>query len=513
DFSCADLGGGGGPETPQQQQFSFSPKVSGRKRSFTQACNWDNLGPKALSEISAGLLAGGWENAAITPQFSVAASSAVPSPRAESFPTGAATDAAAAAPATSCFSPGRDFVGRTSVSVSVSAPGAKYKRPSATIGSSGAAADSRKGLGPRCASKARRGGTLAVVAGAGAAGGGKKPLNPDRMERKASREKRRREEVNEKFEQLLQVLDDAEATSGLEPDNAEEGKPGTANACINGRRVEVLSRTIKILKKLLEDKRNAISGGPTSATSGLCGGDGGGDGGEEEEEEEGPVLHSLLERKLIQEEKPPLLAGSAATAAAAGAGASPSGVPDGLGAKAPALVAAGSTSVSGAKTANPSPTLVHHMTMPVPGHHHAPIMMPPGFPGMSAPHSMPSHPGQPIFIAVPMYMPQGQGMGPPTPSLGTAAESTVGQASPAGHSSSNLPGPAAADATATAEAALGATVESMKRAMAAPLTKEGWAIPAGMGYPSMTTLQMPQFVTQALSSEEGDEPPTHAVCA
>ncbi|CAM9228527.1 unnamed protein product [Scytosiphon promiscuus] len=540
DFSCADLAvSAGSTDTPQQQHLSFSPKLSGRKRSFTQACNWDNLGPKAISEMSAGLLAGGWENGTVTPQF-LAASSPSPASRVDSFPAGTPADAVAAAALAPGFPHGREFGGRTSVSVSVSAPGTKHKRPPAPIRSHGAAAaDSRKGLGSRCATKPRRGGAVGGVAGAGAAGGGKKPLNPDRMERKASREKRRREEVNEKFEQLLEVLEDAEATSGLDLATAEEGKSVTANACINGRRVEVLSRTIKILKKLLEEKRDALSGGPTSAATAV-GGDGGGCGGgsgaacrkQEDDEEEGPVLHSLLERKFADEEKPPLLA----------AGNPPGGVPechrppagrartpfavedptaaasateekDGCNLHVHEAQASAMTSATGAGTANPAPNLVHHMTMPVPGHHHAPIMMPPGFAGMSAPHGMPGHPGQPIFIAVPMYMPQGQGMGPHTPSPAPASEAAVGQAPPAAPSSSSLSSSAAANAAATPEAALRDMAGGMKKAMGGSLAKEAWAMPAGMGYPSMTTLQMPQFVAQALSSEEPDETPTHAVCA
>lgn len=332
------------------------------------------------------------------------------------------------------------------------------------------------------------------------------------------------------------MLDEAEATSGLEPASAEEGKAGTTNACINGRRVEVLSRTIKILKKLLEEKRNALSGGATlaaaaAAPAGGCSGGGPTCGKEENEEEEGPVLHSLLE-KFSGEEKASLPAETAGASAppgvpncqgpTAGLSRSSSSEEDPAAAAATAegkdgfrLHEAPAAMATGSGTANPPPPLVHHMAMPVPGgHHHAPIMMPPGYAGMSAPHGMPGHPGQPIFIAVPMYMPQGQSMAPHAPSPGTAAESAVGQASPAAHSLSNLPGSAAAEASSTqAEAALRVAAENMKKAMGATMAKEGWAMPAGLGYPSMTTLQMPQFVTQALSSEEADETPTHAVCA
>lgn len=179
DFSYADLGGGGGLDAAQKQhqQPPNSPKpLAGRKRSFTQACTWDNLGPKALSEISASLLAGGggWEGVQAPPTASAvgvdapgSSCSAVPPPFMVDSALAAAAGAAAAA------APKKQEVGR-------SLGGHNRKAPAAAAAAAGGC------------SKGRRG------AGAGAGGGegaGKRPLNPERMERKASREKRRREEV------------------------------------------------------------------------------------------------------------------------------------------------------------------------------------------------------------------------------------------------------------------------------------------------------------------------------
>ena len=181
DFSYADLGGGGGLDAAQKQhqQLPNSPKpLAGRKRSFTQACTWDNLGPKALSEISASLLAGGggsggWEGVQTPPTASAVGVDA-PGSSCSAVPPSFMADSAsaAAAGAAAAAAPKKQEVGR-------SLGGHNRKAPAAAGG----------------CSKGRRG------AGAGGGeGAGKRPLNPERMERKASREKRRREEVRRQAE-------------------------------------------------------------------------------------------------------------------------------------------------------------------------------------------------------------------------------------------------------------------------------------------------------------------------
>ncbi|CAM9886971.1 unnamed protein product [Ectocarpus sp. 13 AM-2016] len=192
DFSCADLGGSTGTETQQQykqqQPLPSPPKISGRKRSLPQTSSWDNLGPKALSEISASLLACGWDGGVDS------SNSVSSSPHFLGPPAGAAAAVATAGPsADSAVAPltaspcSRDDAAAAS-HVLVAA---KQERAGgrAAAGGKGSSSSSSKG---------RRGAVSGgVKAGTGAgAGGGKRPLNPDRMERKASREKRRREEVS-----------------------------------------------------------------------------------------------------------------------------------------------------------------------------------------------------------------------------------------------------------------------------------------------------------------------------
>ncbi|CBJ30965.1 expressed unknown protein [Ectocarpus siliculosus] len=171
---------------------------------------------------------------------------------------------------------------------------------------------------------------------------------------------------------------------------------------------------------------------------------------------------------------------------------------------------------------------MHHVAMSVSGHHPS-MMMAPGFtgvPGHSVPspqHGIPGHPGGPIFFAVPMYIPQGQGM-PAAATAATAAAESAAQApaatavaapslaATAAAAADPAPTPVAEAAAAAAAAAAPGVVDATE-AVPAPSGKKTWAVPAGMGYQSMMTLQMPQFVTQALSGEEGNEKPTHAVCA
>lgn len=185
DFSYVDLGDGNVTEVPQQQQQprqqqQQQQKLSGRKRSFPHTSNWDNLGPKALSEISASLLAGnGWDIGSINNDnnFSLQQPAQATLARAR----------AAAAPAPPCSG--------TSHSNPSSPPAAsaskQQQQQHAPNMSNGKAP-----VGAGC-SKGRRGaGAGAGATVGGGAGAAKRLLNPDRMERKASREKRRREEAS-----------------------------------------------------------------------------------------------------------------------------------------------------------------------------------------------------------------------------------------------------------------------------------------------------------------------------
>lgn len=263
--------------------------------------------------------------------------------------------------------------------------------------------------------------------------------------------------MNDRFDQLLRVLEEAEATSGLEPPIPTEGQ-AAMNACINGRRVEVLSRTIAVLKKLLRERRqfSLDSTQDVGCTSNQGHGDkttvdcGMGSGLSEPKADRASTTGGNIVN----------------TAAATGSTQTPS---------------------------------TQHVAVPV--HGHASLSMPPGFvgvPQVGMPHGTMSAagvpnglPGQPIFIALPMYMPPGQGV----PSVDGQGQTPV-PAAPA-PATDNAPGPRTGEN-------VGDSVEGAKK----------WAIlPPGVGFQSMVPLQMPQFVTQVLATDDGDEKPTHAVCA
>ncbi|CAN0123036.1 unnamed protein product, partial [Ectocarpus sp. 13 AM-2016] len=335
-------------------------------------------------------------------------------------------------------------------------------------------------------------------------------------------------QVNEKFDQLLQVLEEAEATSGLEPPAAKEGKTA-AHACINGRRVEVLSRTIQVVKKLLRERREALAGVPPPGDDTLAAvATGISNGWQEEETAEGPVLDGGFRSEVEENNKttPLTMETSAAAAAAPTRDVIDSNEAAVGGSDAHAEAAVASTMVAAAPegAATNHQSLMHHVAMSVSGHHPS-VMMAPGFTGVpghpvpSPPHGIPGHPGGPIFFAVPMYIPQGQGIPPPAAATAatTAAEIAVQAPAATSVAAPSLAATPAAAAdlapTPVAEAAVAPGVVDGTEAVPAPSGKKTWAVPAGMGYQSMMTLQMPQFVTQALSGEEGSEEPTHAVCA
>lgn len=243
--------------------------------------------------------------------------------------------------------------------------------------------------------------------------------------------------MNDRFDQLLQVLEEAEATSGLEPPILTEGQ-AAMNACINGRRVEVLSRTISVLKKLLRERRQFS---PDAKDVGCTSNQGHGD------------------KTMVD-------CGHASTTG-------------------------GDVVNTEAATGSTQPPSTQHVAVPV--HGHASLSVPPGFLGM--PHGTMSAAGVPnglsgqtIFIALPMYMPPGQGV----PSVDGQAQTAV-------------PAPATINASGPrAGENVGDNVEGAKKCA---------ILPPSVGFQSMVPLQMPQFVTQVLATDDGDEKTTHAVCA
>lgn len=146
---------------------------------------------------------------------------------------------------------------------------------------------------------------------------------------------------------------------------------------------------------------------------------------------------------------------------------------------------------------------------------------------------------QPFFIAVPMFMPPGQGMG----GTGSAASAEasgesappVAPVAPMPAVPSPVPPPAAAVTVAAQPSAASTSILAAdekspcegKAGFVGALTpmagvpdvstnvtlgKPSWPMPGGVGFPPMM-LQMPQFVTQALTAQDGDEKVTHAMCA
>lgn len=307
--------------------------------------------------------------------------------------------------------------------------------------------------------------------------------------------------MNEKFEQLLKVLEDAETTSGLEPPTSADGNAST-NACINGRRVEVLSRTINVLKKLLRERLNPHP----ASTSAPC------------SPEEGPT-----ERRNPEEEMhlalsttgiPTTSVSDSAAGAKSSMGAvdleSAAAVQNAQPAVSATVGAPASTAAAASAPAVPAlnRAAVHHMAMPMSAHHPS-MTVPPGFaasipPGMS---------GQPIFIAVPMYMPPGQGMPPAESGAPLQQVQMRGIAAPAATDDGvdSCDGGDKVEGSCEPLPAPALAVAKVPSALAG--AKDAWTMSPGVNFQSMMALQMPQFVTQALSTDDDDEKPTHAVCA
>lgn len=141
DFSCGDFSG----IEPETSAACTTPSSSGRRRSFSQA--WDALTPKTLPDahVNPGLLAGVWNQAVVTVTSTKSQIDDLEATRIGNFEA------------------------RSQVLEQEVAP---------------------ESIGPlREESRGK------ACRGRRAPGGTKRPLNPDRMERKATREKRRREEV------------------------------------------------------------------------------------------------------------------------------------------------------------------------------------------------------------------------------------------------------------------------------------------------------------------------------
>ncbi|CAM9640982.1 unnamed protein product [Choristocarpus tenellus] len=177
-------------------------------------------------------------------------------------------------------------------------------------------------------------------------GKGKRVLKPERMERKAIREKRRREEVNTKFEQLLVVLKAAEALAGMAPSSHDPNSVTPSSSAM--RRVEMLSRTIAVLKKFMAKQRSSCSSQQTPETQ-------------------------IVGKELVAAHHTNV---SVAPAPATSQGWS---APSGTVTTQP-TVAAGTPSAPGVTSYHPSPS------------------------------RMPGLQGQPFFIAVPMFMPNPAGV-------------------------------------------------------------------------------------------------------
>lgn len=361
--------------------------------------------------------------------------------------------------------------------------------------------------------------------------------------------------MNEKFEQLLEVLEEAEATSGLEPPVPEDGQQ--TNACINGRRVEVLHRTICVLRKLLRDKRERsytvpavddatpiCSKQPLSLP--------------QQEPVTQPVYASMCFASRDEHDDATVAAAAPAIAVsecvtakpspetssstAAAVGCATSGPPSSKSNTQPTEATTGqqqhpaapSSSGHAPRTSQAMPSLPAGFAL---AYHHG-MAVPTGAVGTTAAghvptmHPMPQHSNvqgrhpQPIFIAVPMFMPPGQGVSPGSTAPVSTAAATIsadasGEHTPADPSVAALtPTVYVGDAKSAGEAKPArcprptATAATTKGAStdAASSSKGSWPLPGALGFPPMMTLQMPQFVTQALATDDGEKV-THAMCA
>lgn len=297
------------------------------------------------------------------------------------------------------------------------------------------------------------------------------------------------------FDELLRVVKEAETT--FSPDTPSPKKGKTQDACINQRRVEILSGAMKLLKKLLKEGHAS----PTAAAA----------AGARESKEEAGAIWDGLQTAVDQEETSALLAAGTAEAATvtssvatgsdsrdagppntwyAGDAAKPNKPSDPDEHKTPEQGTA-AWAEAGAATA------LHHMVFPGSSDHAA--MVPPGFVGFlgkgipPAPDGMQGHVAQPIFVAVPMYVPQGQVM-PKASAVEYAGQVSV---------SSNPPTAAALTGVTHSVPTVGATVAEKR---APPGTE------VRMAYQPMMTLQMPHFVTQRISSK-GNDKSSRAACA
>ncbi|CAM9535088.1 unnamed protein product [Discosporangium mesarthrocarpum] len=304
------------------------------------------------------------------------------------------------------------------------------------------------------------------------------------MERKATREKRRREEVNEKFEQLLMVLEAAEASTGLCSASNSSGAPPPFPSSASMRRVEVLSRTITLIKKLVA--RRSQGACPTS------------------------VQHQPQGATSAPEESP--MAAPLTTASP-----SPFAVTPPLQLPTQPLQSAGvPSSLQGGTTAVTSASPQQLLDLAAAAYSGA-------GPGQQLP-------GQPFFIAVPMFVPN-----PGTTAATVAAGGDVGPQIGVGAVNSVLGGqmPATMPTSGPPDGCVSKSEEGLEQpvsapepnhmaeALKAPLPMAGPGVLKGLGIITseamaavdVATLPLPPFVAQAISGTGEDEEVTHAVCA
>ncbi|CAM9123262.1 unnamed protein product [Phaeothamnion confervicola] len=292
----------------------------------------------------------------------------------------------------------------------------------------------------------------------------------DRSHRKKKREKERRQEVNDRFDELAALVASVETSLRLAP--AAGGLAGATSS----NRVDLLSRAIAAMRRLWNDcgahrvtaeqlmqrmarmqherAWEAAHGSPAAAARATAA---------------SALLQAKMEHVADAADESATVA--ATTPAAACAGGS-SVAMDGSHVAAPAVPPAAPAMVPvGAPGLSPAGPHPHALPLPPHLHHHRyhAVHMPAGMHGV---------PGMPMLIALPMYMPAG------------APDAAPGALKPK-EDSPTVPVPAGVVVTGGGG-------------------KPGF--PAG-AFSHMVPVPMPQFAVQALSADGPEEKPTHAVCA
>lgn len=114
-----------------------------------------------------------------------------------------------------------------------------------------AASSSASAVVDDAATTASAGNTMGSAAGAAAATGskgkGREAAVAQRMERKKTREKMRRQEVNDKFQELMDALVEVDS-NGQEQVSKEEATSASSGGDKGNFRVDVLSRAVRVLR-------------------------------------------------------------------------------------------------------------------------------------------------------------------------------------------------------------------------------------------------------------------------